>query len=207
MTLKDVLYMKETRKVILSFDDGPAPEKALNTILNVLASNAIKAEFYVLGSEVKKHPDAAKSIVIGGHSIQNHSWSHPNLAKAKESTVKTELEKTQQVIKEVTGVKTTRVRPPYGAGGWPGKYDAELARVSSKLSMTIHNWDIDTEDWKAPRGIGKMKIAMLKKQLDTKKTKNTLNILMHVQDETARDLSEFIKYLKQSGFSFAVPTK
>ncbi|MGD8912877.1 MAG: polysaccharide deacetylase family protein [Candidatus Thiodiazotropha sp.] len=198
--------MSETRKIIFSFDDGPAPESVLNNILMVLQKNGIKAEFYVLGSEVQKYPSAAKSITDRGHKIQNHSWSHADLAEASEDKVQSELERTQKVIKEVTGAKATKVRPPYGAGGWPKKHDPELAKVARNLSLTIHNWDIDTEDWKKPRGIGVVKIEKLKKQFNQKRGKPRLNVLMHVQQETARDLPGFIQYLKESGFTFSVPS-
>jgi len=195
--------MTERRKIIFSFDDGPNPAGALSTILNTLQKNLITAEFYVLGNEVERNPSAAKSIVTKGHKIQNHSWSHPDLAKASEAKVYLELEKTQKIIKKATGVTATKVRPPYGAGGWPKKHDPELGKVARKLSLSIHNWDIDTEDWKAPRGIGPNKIKYIKKQLSGNKTKTVLNVLMHVQSETAKDLSEFIKILKEPGFSFA----
>jgi peptidoglycan/xylan/chitin deacetylase (PgdA/CDA1 family) len=168
-------------------------------------NNAVKAEFYVLGSEVKKYPAAARLIVGQGHRIQNHSWGHPDLAKASEEKVRSELEKTQKIIEEVTGVKATKVRPPYGAGGWPKKLDPELAKVARSLSLSIHNWDIDTEDWRVPRGIGSKKLEMIKKQFARHRAKSPLNVLMHVQNETARDLPDFIKYLKESGFTFALP--
>ncbi|MCP4119530.1 MAG: polysaccharide deacetylase family protein [Desulfobacteraceae bacterium] len=90
--------MPEKRKIIFSFDDGPAPIGALNAILRVLQKNAIKAEFFVLGSEVKQYPAETRFIAIQGHKIQNHSWSHPNLAKASEEKVKSELESTQEII-------------------------------------------------------------------------------------------------------------
>jgi peptidoglycan/xylan/chitin deacetylase (PgdA/CDA1 family) len=94
---------------------------------------------------------------------------------------------------------------PFGSGGWPGKHDPELANVSANLSLHIHNWDIDTEDWKRPRGIGAAKIKMIQDQLDKKRSNATLVVLMHVQQETARDLPNFINYLKESGFSFSAP--
>ncbi|MFL0811620.1 MAG: polysaccharide deacetylase family protein [Agarilytica sp.] len=198
--------MAESRKIVFSFDDGPAPVEALNVILNVLQANAIKAEFYVLGREVKRHPKAAKAIVSRGHTIQNHSWSHKNLAKEDERTVRDELTKTRSIIKEITGETTSRVRPPFGAGGWPKKHDPELAKVSKELGMSIHNWDIDTEDWKTPRGVGKSKHKMLEMQLAFNKSKKILNVLMHVQHETARDLPELIKFFQEKGFSFAPPS-
>jgi len=65
--------MSKTRKIVLSFDDGPAPSDALRKILSVLQRNQIKAEFYVLGSEVERNPKDAKEIYNRGHKIQNHS--------------------------------------------------------------------------------------------------------------------------------------
>lgn len=199
--------MPENRKIVLSFDDGPSPIGALNTILTVLQTNGIKAEFYVIGSDVERNPSATRLISSRGHKVQNHSWSHPDLAKASEDKVRSELEKTQQIITEVTGMTPTKIRPPGGAGGWPKKFDPELAKVANSLSLSIHNWDIDTEDWKSPCGIGSAKIEMIKKQLDRKRRKPILNILMHVLPQTARDLPEFIKFLKESGFTFIIPMK
>jgi hypothetical protein len=70
------------KSVVLSFDDGPAPVDALESILQTLREHEIRAEFYVLGNEVEQYPDAARLIVRQGHAIQNHSWSHLDLAKA-----------------------------------------------------------------------------------------------------------------------------
>ncbi|KPJ87744.1 MAG: polysaccharide deacetylase [Gammaproteobacteria bacterium SG8_11] len=193
----------EGKSVVLSFDDGPAPVGALTKILDTLAKNSIKSEFYVLGNEVKKYPNAAKMIVVQGHKIQNHSWGHPNLAKASLEKVQTELESTQAIIKEVTGITPNKVRPPYGAGGWPSKYDKELEKVANNLSLAIHNWDIDTEDWKSPRGIGPDKLAMIEKQFIRQAGKKFFDVLMHVQAETARDLPNLIAQLKLWGFSLA----
>jgi peptidoglycan/xylan/chitin deacetylase (PgdA/CDA1 family) len=191
--------------LVLSFDDGPAPVKALKAILATLQAGGVRAEFYVLGTEVEKYPDAAKAIVTGGHKIQNHSYSHPNLAKANEKVVRSELEKTQESIKKATGATATKVRPPYGAGGWSPRYDPELSKVAGSLSLKIETWDIDTRDWMAPKGIGQNKLTMIEKQFWANQEKTTLNVLMHVQDETARDLAYFISQLKKWGFAFANP--
>ena len=58
----------DEKSVILTFDDGPAPVSALESILRTLEENGIKAEFYVLGSEVKQYPEAARTIVRQGHA-------------------------------------------------------------------------------------------------------------------------------------------
>ena len=96
------------KSVILSFDDRPAPVSALESILQTLQENEIKAEFYVLGNEVEQYPEAARMIVRQGHDIQNHSWSHPDLAKAPEQDVRWELEQTQNIIEDATGTIPTK---------------------------------------------------------------------------------------------------
>lgn len=193
------------KSVILSFDDGPAPVSALESILQTLKANEIKAEFYVLGSEVKQYPDAARMIVREGHDIQNHSWSHPDLARAIEQNVRSELEDTQNIIADITGATPTKIRPPYGAGGFRGNLDPELVEVARELSLTIVTWDIDTEDWKAPKGLGSEKIRNIETQFTQQWRKTSFNILMHVQPATARDLPAFISQLEEWGFIIAEP--
>ncbi|MEZ5448263.1 MAG: polysaccharide deacetylase family protein [Thiolinea sp.] len=84
---------------------------------------------------------------------------------ACEIRVRSELERTQIAIQQATGQTPTKVRPPYGAGGWPGHYDRELARVAANLGLSIHNWDVDTEDWRAPAGLGAGKLKAIRNQL------------------------------------------
>lgn len=193
------------KSVVLSFDDGPAPIRALESILETLRVNEIKAEFYVLGSEVEQYPEAARMIVREGHDIQNHSWSHSDLERATERTVRLELEDTQRVIAEATGITPIRIRPPYGAGGFRGHIDPELAKVARELSLAIVTWDIDTEDWRVPQGLGREKIPNIENQFAQQSRKTLFNVLMHVQRGTARDLPSFIDRLREWGFAIVAP--
>ncbi|WLE95543.1 MAG: polysaccharide deacetylase family protein [Candidatus Electrothrix communis] len=192
------------KAVLLSFDDGPAPTGSLHSILDTLDRYGIKAEFYVLGQEVDSSPSAVKEIADRGHRVQNHSYTHPNLVGLSRSAVRKELEKTQESIRKAAGVTPTRIRPPYGAGGWR-PYDWELVAVANELSLTIQNWDIDTEDWKSPKGLGPSKRAMIEQQFQRSQSRTEFNVLMHVLKDTAEDLGGFIEQLKQWGFSFAKP--
>jgi len=188
--------------VILSFDDGPAPSEALHQILSILEKNGIKAEFYLIGKEVEANPNDTKAIAEQGHSVQNHSFSHIDLSKADLAEVKRQLKDTQQVILIRTGIEPDKIRPPYGAGGWSGNLDPELVKVSAQLNLSIQNWDVDTEDWSRPRGI---KMDMVKQQLIQNRGNARINILMHVQKETARDLPALINNLKDWGYSIENP--
>jgi len=191
-----------TRKVLLSFDDGPYPTDALQRILTTLGSERIKAEFYMVGEEVERFPQWAANAAQRGHKIQNHSWSHIDLAKAPLGKVREELVRTQVAIQRATGQTPTRVRPPYGNGGWPGQLDPELRSVAASLSLQIKNWDVDTKDWVAPKGLGKTQV--IRNEL-LGATSSPINILMHVQQETATDLPGFIKLLRSWRCEFAAP--
>ena len=192
------------RTVLLTFDDGPEPVTALDSILRTLVANNILAEFYVIGVEVKSSPARARAIVDKGHTIQNHSWSHINLETAPEASVRDQVRKTQDIIREATGVVPTKLRPPYGAGGWARRLDPEIAKVARELSLKVENWDVDTEDWKAPQGLGGPKVDAVRRQIE-RTSAPRLVVLMHVQPATARDLPQFIATLKGWGFGFAKP--
>lgn len=192
------------RTVLLTFDDGPEPVTALDSILRTLGANDILAEFYVIGVEVKSSPARARTIVERRHKIQNHSWSHINLETAPEASVREQVRKTQEIIREATGVTPTKLRPPYGAGGWARRLDPEIAKVAKELSLKVENWDIDTEDWKAPQGLGAGKVDAVRRQIE-RTSGSRLVVLMHVQPATARDLPQFIATLKGWGFTFARP--
>ena len=193
------------KRIVLSFDDGPGSVSALEGILETLRENDIKAEFYVLGDEVRQFPEATRMIAEQGHDIRNHSWSHPNLAQETEEEVRRELERTQDIIEEVSGVRPAKIRPPYGAGGFRRHLDPELVKVADELSLTIVTWDIDTEDWKAPQGLGQEKIAYIEEQFTQMPRRVSFNVLMHVLAGTARDLPSFISQLREWGFTIAEP--
>jgi len=208
------------KSVVLTFDDGPEPESALRAILAALAAHSppIQAEFYVIGKKVKAAPGLLSLVLGGNHKIQNHTWDHPkHITKLDEKTILEEIEETQNLIKKIASVSPTKVRPPYGEGGFPGHINPKLHSVAHRLHLRIENWDIDTCDWAATEGLGNVPILrepgkplrheFIKRQFkETKRHPSRLIILMHVRLETARDLPSFIAQLEAWGFGFAVPT-
>lgn len=66
------------RKVVLSFDDGPEPGQT-KQILDLLKKHEIQGTFFLIGEKARAHPDLVEQILAeGGHTVGNHSWSHPN---------------------------------------------------------------------------------------------------------------------------------
>lgn len=66
------------KEIILTFDDGPVPG-VTNKILDILADYEIKATFFVIGTNVKAHPELMQRIVDEGHIVGNHSMTHTPL--------------------------------------------------------------------------------------------------------------------------------
>jgi len=66
---------RQEKAVYLTFDDGPIPE-ATSYILDILAEYAIKATFFMVGDNVRKHPDVFRMVVERGHGFGNHTMHH-----------------------------------------------------------------------------------------------------------------------------------
>jgi peptidoglycan/xylan/chitin deacetylase (PgdA/CDA1 family) len=130
--------------IAMTFDDGP---HATNTpkLLEMAAKRHIKLTFFVLGECVEQNPTVLQREVTEGHEIGNHSWSHPNLAKLSDEAVRSQLQRTEDIIIKTAGVKPKLMRPPYG----------ELTKrqriwVNHDFGYKVILWDVDPLDWKRP---------------------------------------------------------
>lgn len=128
--------------IAITFDDGPNPETT-NKLLKILADRGVKATFFVLGSRAEQSPDILRAMVAAGHEVANHSWNHPQLNKIPVASADKQIEDTNTVIQNATGVKPRYLRPPYGA------MNATLQRhIEEKYGMTFIYWSVDPLDWK-----------------------------------------------------------
>ncbi|HHY15755.1 MAG TPA: polysaccharide deacetylase family protein [Firmicutes bacterium] len=129
------------KKIALTFDDGPHKSNT-PLILDILKSRDIKATFFVLGENVKKHPEIIHRINEAGHQIGNHSKTHSDLRNlTNEEILKTELDPTSHLIEAITGTYPKFMRPPYGA------LRDESIEFLGELGWQIINWSIDSFDW------------------------------------------------------------
>jgi peptidoglycan/xylan/chitin deacetylase (PgdA/CDA1 family) len=75
MQYGETLPLKD-HEVVLTFDDGPLPPYT-NRILDTLASECVKATFFLVGRMVRGYPSVVRRIYNEGHTIANHSQNHP----------------------------------------------------------------------------------------------------------------------------------
>jgi peptidoglycan/xylan/chitin deacetylase (PgdA/CDA1 family) len=110
----EIIPRVETNKkiVALTFDD--APTSYTDEVLAILAKKNVKATFYVIGQNVEEHLQTGKNITDSGHELGNHSYSHQRFLLKPLSFVETEIEKTNQLIREVGYKGEVTFRPPFG---------------------------------------------------------------------------------------------
>lgn len=177
-------------KIALTFDDGPNDEFTPQ-VLDILDQYHIKAVFFVVGRNVEANPKMAKEIVKRGHTIANHSYSHPDLSKLSDKDVQEEINRTQNIIKEVTKETPTLFRMPYGAGG------KRVVDMFPKLTSVM--WNVDSKDWQLRNG--KLIYDEINKQLS-----DDMLLLMHDTNQGSVDaLAKLIPELIDKHYRFVSP--
>ena len=186
------IYCVETEKkqVAISFDAAWGNDDT-QQLIDILAEYEVPATFFVVGAWVDKYPESVKALSDAGHQIQNHSNTHPHMPQLSKEQMIDEIESCNKKIENITGVKPTLLRPPYG------DYNNALIEVMNELEMTTVQWDVDSLDWKenaTPDSIC---------QRVTSKVKNGSIVLFHNDaDHTPAALPTILKCLKDEGYEF-----
>jgi peptidoglycan/xylan/chitin deacetylase (PgdA/CDA1 family) len=126
------------RLIALSYDDGPSPANTPE-LLQILASAGARATFFVVGTQVERHPELAEQIVAAGHELGNHTYSHVNPRDLDEQAFRREVERGAEVIAGAAG-PSRLFRPPFG------KRSALAARICASLGLTNVLWSVDSGD-------------------------------------------------------------
>ena len=131
---------RDTDAVALTFDDGPSRDT--ERILDLLGEHNVTASFFMIGRQVESFPGIAQRVLAEGHEVGNHSYSHPIYLYHRGSLTHEELERTQAVISETTGIRPRFARPPCGV-----RTPAYFAMARS-LGLRTVQWDVAGFDWK-----------------------------------------------------------
>lgn len=131
----------EEKVVALTFDAAWGNEDT-QQLIDILGQYNVPATFFVVGDWVEKYPESVKALADAGHSIQNHSDTHPYLTQCSAEGIISELEACNDKIEAITGVRPTLIRPPYG------DYNDTVVNTVRSLEMEPIQWDVDSLDWK-----------------------------------------------------------
>ena len=128
----------DSRRVALTFDDGPDPE-ATPRLLAMLARRSVRATFFLIGERAVRHPEIVRAMVADGHEVGNHTWHHRNAWFLTPAQTGREILGGARILADITGLAPTLYRPPWGIVNAPALLTARRAGLRTVL------WSLQTE--------------------------------------------------------------
>ena len=132
---------REDQCIALTFDAAWGAEDT-EILIQELAKYNAKATFFVVGEWVDKYPDAVRSLHEAGHSVMNHSDSHPHMTQLNTDEILSQANKASDKIEKITGVRPDLLRVPYG------DYNDHVVKTLRSNGYEVIQWDVDSLDWK-----------------------------------------------------------
>jgi len=187
------IYCVQTDKpqIAISFDASWGNEHT-RSLLDILASEDIKATFFITGTWIDKYPEDVLAVVAAGHDLGNHSQSHKHMPQLSVEEQSKEILLVHDKVKALTGIDMNLFRHPFG------DYDNTVLNTLANMNYYAIQWDVDSLDWKDYDAETLVKKVTLHKNLG-----NGSIILCHNNGKyTAEALPEIIRILKEEGYEF-----
>lgn len=181
-------------EVILTFDDGPLPPMT-NRVLDTLASECVKATFFIVGRMAAAYPTVLQRTHREGHTIGTHSFSHPLIfPKLSQERGIAEISKgfgaTNAVLSQI-GAHTV----PFFRFPGLGRTRAFEA-FTKENGIAVFSVDTDADDWKHLKPE-----EVMRRALDRLEARGSGILLLHdIQPATAVMLPDLLRELKKRGF-------
>ena len=174
------------KEVYLTFDDSPT--KFTYWILELLKNLEIRATFFCIGKNAERYPKIISQIILEGHQIGYHGYSHKNGLLTSTKSYLSDLIKCEKVLPS-----STLFRPPYGKMSF-----FQIRAIQKKYKIIM--WDILSYDFKK---------NITKKKLTSNVLKNVENgsiIVFHDNEKSEinlkKSLENILVQLKNRGYKF-----
>ncbi|MBD0839796.1 MULTISPECIES: polysaccharide deacetylase family protein [unclassified Streptomyces] len=185
------------RTMVLTFDDGPDP-RYTPAILDTLAEYDVRAMFFVCGEMAAAHKDLLARMADEGHVVGNHTWSHPLLTRLSRGQIRSQMERTCDVVEEAYGERPQWFRAPYGA------WNRAAFQLGAELGMEPLAWTVDTLDWTTPGA------RTISARVENGAAPGVV-VLSHDaggdRSQSVRALRDYLPELLDAGYSVTVPRR
>jgi len=182
----------ERKRVYLTFDEGYENGYTAR-ILDILAANDVRAAFFVTGPYVRSNPGLVRRMVSEGHTLGNHSQTHPSMPKLSNDLIREEVLSVHRQVLELTGVEMRFFRPPMG------EFNRRTLDQVHSLGYTSVFWSMAYKDWDVNNQPGKE--AAYRHVIDN--IHPGAVILLHaVSKSNTEALDGILKELKRQGYTF-----
>lgn len=192
----DALYCEETDEKVLyltfdaGFENGNMPK-----ILDALKAHNVKATFFLVGNYFEKEPELVKRMVDEGHTVGNHTYSHPDMSaiQSKES-FRSELEKNEALYKGITGEDMPKLyRPPQG------KFCQDNLVMAQEMGYKTVFWSLAYVDWYQDNQPSKDEAFS---KLLPRMHEGAVVLLHSTSDTNAEIMDELLKKWEEQGYVF-----
>lgn len=140
----DALYVGDAnqKKIYITFDAG-FENGNTERILDALKKHGVKATFFLVGNYFETQPELVKRMAEEGHTIGNHTYSHPDMSKIGDiQSFQTELQKNEALYRDILGSEMPKLyRPPQG------KFCEENLKMAQQLGYSTVFWSLAYVDW------------------------------------------------------------
>ena len=142
-----IQYYFYPKTMYLTFDDGPSEENTA-AILDILKERGIQATFFVVGENVRKHPEIARRIVEEGHTIGIHCNHHDyDELYASADSFLDDFQEAYDAVYEVTGVKVQFYRFPGGSiNAYNKDVYEEIIEKMTEQGFIYFDWNGSLDD-------------------------------------------------------------
>ncbi len=181
-------------EVVLTFDDGPLPRNS-NQILDILASQCVKATFFEIGRMAQAYPEGVRKLIAAGHSVGTHSQNHPlTMNHMPVERARQEIDDGIASVKSALGNDQAALAPFFRI---PGLLRAEAVEdYLAAQGIQVWSADFPADDW---RHISSGRVYDLAIKRIEEKGKGIL-LLHDIQARTVAALPRILHELKARGF-------
>ena len=189
-------YVGDTtqKRIYLTFDAG-YENGYTPAILDALKSQGVPATFFVVGHYLESAPDLVKRMVAEGHTVANHTYSHPNMAaiEGKDAFLH-ELRRVEETYRQVTGQEMLKwYRPPQG------KYSEANLKMACEAGYHTFFWSLAYVDWQTDKQPTREQAL---EKLVGRIHPGAIVLLHSTSATNAQVLEEVIIKWKEMGYSF-----
>ncbi len=179
--------------VYLTFDAG-YENGYTQTMLDILKANEVPAAFFLTGNYVKEQGELIKQMNQQGHTVANHTMSHPDMTRLTDDEFAKQLNGVAELYKEHTSEQMPAYfRPP------AGKFDETTLQRAKDMGYKTILWSVAYGDW--DNNAQPSEASALETLCS--RTHNGAIILLHATSKTnSLILDEYIKTLKAQGYEF-----
>ncbi|MFF7970206.1 polysaccharide deacetylase family protein [Streptomyces sp. NPDC007905] len=185
------------RQMMLTFDDGPNPDYTPH-ILDTLAEYGVRAMFFVCGECVVDNKELLARMADEGHVVGNHTWTHPLLTTLNRKEIRSEMERTSDIIEDTYGERPQWFRAPYGA------WNRAAFQLGAEMGMEPMAWTVDTTDWETPG------TSTIVDRVESGAAPGVV-VLSHDaggdRSQSVHAIREYLPYLLDSGYHLTVPPR